>query len=302
MGAGEFNAMNHEALRERFRFLMRAYDESCMSYEHERAAELHREFYAIENEMRRRRKDDNWRRTGLESLSVGQVVEKFKERALAYEEADGSDETEHLYDELKDAENELKRRPGDQRRALFSLYTHPDVRVRYAAADATRTLAPHLSKHRLLNIDDIVWQPPAGGLDIERAGLAAMFPTRAKRPDQLKALSVEQLVERFADLALRQYQAGLRGEIAKQNRLIQQGWAIRDELKSRAGDQRSALLSLYEHPNVQARLNAARLTLAVAPSAARQVIQKIADSKQFPQAGDAGMCLWALDQGISKPT
>jgi Domain of unknown function (DUF2019) len=47
---------------------------------------------------------------------------------------------------------------------------------------------------------------------------------------------------------------------------------------------------------------AARLTLAVAPAAARQVLEDIQNSKQYPQAGDAGMCLWSLDEGIFKPT
>lgn len=281
---------------------MRAYDEACMAYEHARASELHREFYAIEDALRRRRRDDNWRRTGLESLSVEEVVEKFKERAMAYEEADGSDETEHLYDELNDAKDELKRRPGDQRRSLFSLYTHPDVRIRYAAADATRTLAPRLSKHRLLNIDDSAWQPPSDGLDIEGADLTAVFPTRAKRPDRLKALSVEQLVERFADLALQQYQAELHGEIAKQNRFIQQGWGVEEELKNRPGDQRRALVRLFEHPNAQVRLNAATATLATIPTEARMALENLAASNVYPQSGEAGGRLRNLDSGFFKPT
>lgn len=118
----------------------------------------------------------------------------------------------------------------------------------------------------------------------------------------LQNMSVTELVERFAALAIAQFQAELQSDIAKQNRLIQQGWAVADELNRRPGDQRSVLTRLYDHPNVQVRLNAARLTLAVAPTAAREVVQSIADSKEYPQAGDAGMCLWALDQGISKPT
>jgi hypothetical protein len=115
-------------------------------------------------------------------------------------------------------------------------------------------------------------------------------------------MSVTELVDRFAALAIAQFQAELQSDIAKQNKLIEEGWVVVDELKSRPGDQRSALTSLYDHPNVQVRLNAARLTLAVAPTAAREVVQSIADSKQYPQAGDAGMCLWALDQGIFTPT
>lgn len=118
----------------------------------------------------------------------------------------------------------------------------------------------------------------------------------------LQKLSVNELVERFAELAITQYQAELHSDLAKQNKLIEQGWAVAAELKNRAGDQRSALTRLYEHPNVQVRLNAARLTLAIAPVAARPVIQAIADSKKYPQAMDAGMCLWTLDQGIFKPS
>jgi Domain of unknown function (DUF2019) len=118
----------------------------------------------------------------------------------------------------------------------------------------------------------------------------------------LQNMSVSELAERFAALAVAQYQAELQSDIAKQNKLVRQGWAVVDELKSRPGDQRSALVRLYEHPNVQVRLNAARLTLAVAPTAALEVIKTIADSKMYPQAMDAGMCLWALDHGIFKPT
>jgi hypothetical protein len=110
------------------------------------------------------------------------------------------------------------------------------------------------------------------------------------------------LVLRFEAEQLAQFAAELYSDIPKQNRCVTQAMAIADELKSRSGDQRSALLKLYEHPNVQVRLMAAKLTLAVAPAAARELIQMIADSKKYPQAFDAGMCLWTLDEGIFKPT
>lgn len=118
---------------------------------------------------------------------------------------------------------------------------------------------------------------------------------------RLQDMSVTELVDSFTTAALGQFQAELQSDIAKQNKFVEQAMAIAAELKSRSGDQRSALLKLYEHPNVQVRLNAARLTLAVAPVAARQVVQEIADSRKYPQAGDAGMCLWTLEQGIFKP-
>ena len=78
--------------------------------------------------------------------------------------------------------------------------------------------------------------------------------------------------------------------------------AVEDELKARDGDQRRELLSLYNHPNAQVRLNAVKATLAVAPEPARRALQAIADSREYPQAGDAGMSIWNLERGIFKPT
>ena len=52
---------------------------------------------------------------------------------------------------------------------------------------------------------------------------------------------------------------------------------------------------------MQVRLNAAKLTLAVAPKAAREALEAIASSHHYPQAGDAGMTLFALDDGIFEP-
>lgn len=122
------------------------------------------------------------------------------------------------------------------------------------------------------------------------------------KPRSLHELSVAELIERFTAAGLGEFQAELESDIAKQNKFVRQSIAIANELKSRLGDQRSALIKLYDHPNVQVRLNAAKLTLAVAPSAAREVIQTIKDSKQYPQAMDAGMCLWTIEQGIFTPT
>jgi hypothetical protein len=78
--------------------------------------------------------------------------------------------------------------------------------------------------------------------------------------------------------------------------------ALRQELKSRPGDQRRALTPLYSHPNAQVRLNAAKSTLALAPEVARATMQAIIDGREFPQALDAGMLLGGLDSGEYKPT
>jgi hypothetical protein len=115
-------------------------------------------------------------------------------------------------------------------------------------------------------------------------------------------MSDDELVKRFVEIGLAQDDALLGNEIARFNELYAEMRAIRDELKSRPADPRQALLRLYDHPNAQVRLNAAKSTLAIAPEAARQLLQSIEDSKKHPQAGDAGMSLLLLDKGIFKPT
>lgn len=119
---------------------------------------------------------------------------------------------------------------------------------------------------------------------------------------RLNDMSVEQLVNEFSSLAMRQGHALLGNEIAKVNRIFDQLQAVERELKSRAGDQRAALISLYGSPNMQVRVKAAKATLAVAPTAARQQLEDIAASGWQPQAGEAGMSLWNLDRGVFKPT
>jgi len=118
----------------------------------------------------------------------------------------------------------------------------------------------------------------------------------------LRRLTVDQLVDRFADIGVAQDKATLADDIALFNRLFAQMEAVEAELKARGGDQRRALLRLFHHPNMQVRLTAAKATLAVAPDAARRMLREIADSGWGPQAGDAGMSLWNLEQGIFKPT
>jgi hypothetical protein len=116
---------------------------------------------------------------------------------------------------------------------------------------------------------------------------------------KLDTLTVEQLTARFAEIGVAQDKA--EDDNAEYNRLFQKMEVIEEELKSRPGDQRRALLSLYNHRNMQVRLMAAKRTLAVAPKEARQMIESIAASSWFPQAGDAGMCLMMLDRGVFVP-
>jgi hypothetical protein len=116
-----------------------------------------------------------------------------------------------------------------------------------------------------------------------------------------KDMTVDQLVARFTEIAIEQDRALLHSEISKYNKLYDQLTAVRTHLKDRSGDQRRELLKLFDPPNWQVRLMPAHATLAIAPGAARRMLETIAASRHFPQAGDAGMSLSSLDRGIYKP-
>jgi hypothetical protein len=117
----------------------------------------------------------------------------------------------------------------------------------------------------------------------------------------VKSMSVKELVDRFASLAIEQDDAELWSNIRRVNQLYREIEMVEVELKSRSGDQRTALLTLYSHPNAQVRLKAALATLAVGPTAARAVLQEIIERKEYPQMADAIGMLRALDAGRYVP-
>ncbi|TAK49741.1 MAG: DUF2019 domain-containing protein [Xanthobacteraceae bacterium] len=116
-----------------------------------------------------------------------------------------------------------------------------------------------------------------------------------------QTMSIDQLIARFAEIGVAQDYALLGRETARYNRLFDQMHVVVEELKGRPGDERRALLKLYDHPNMQVRLRAAVNSMAIAPVAARQMLENIKASNWDPQSGAAGMALWALDEGIFKP-
>ncbi|HEV2629396.1 MAG TPA: DUF2019 domain-containing protein [Pseudolabrys sp.] len=121
-------------------------------------------------------------------------------------------------------------------------------------------------------------------------------------PQLLKDMPVVELVNQFTEITSRQYDAALFGNITKYNSLVDQMLAVADELKSRPGDQRSALVPLLVHPNRQVRLMAAEFTLGLAPVASRQTLQELSDAKVYPQSAYAMGTLRALQRGDRKPT
>ena len=113
-------------------------------------------------------------------------------------------------------------------------------------------------------------------------------------------MSLDELLKSFVEISIAQGEAAEEFRIATVNRLFDRKIRILDELKRRGNDERRILIALYDHPNIQVRLNAAKSTYALNTAAARAVIQAIANSKISPWAGSAGMTLWALDEGIGK--
>jgi hypothetical protein len=117
----------------------------------------------------------------------------------------------------------------------------------------------------------------------------------------LDQLSVADLVERFLSSTLAQYEAELRAETGKYNRLYREMRAIRDELKRRAGDQRRALLPFINHENAQVRLMAASSLLTIVPDRAKKALETVRDSRIIPQSVDAGFLLDGLEDGSFVP-
>lgn len=106
---------------------------------------------------------------------------------------------------------------------------------------------------------------------------------------------------RFVEIGIEQDAASAGPSRTRYNKLYGEKAALLAELRERPGDERRLLLKFYDHPNLQVRLNAAKATLVVAPVEARRELERIRASRHHPQAGEAGMAIWALDEGIFKP-
>ena len=119
---------------------------------------------------------------------------------------------------------------------------------------------------------------------------------------KLASMTVDELVLRFREIALRQYEADFEDKIKLYNRLYDDMVTVREELRSRPGDQRRALLPLLAHQNPQVRLMAANTLLAVEPDVARQALQRICDHDDYPQKANARGMLTALAKGTYLPT
>jgi hypothetical protein len=67
-----------------------------------------------------------------------------------------------LYKEMERIKAELKKMPGDQRRALLPLLSHPNVQVRLKAAHSLLALYPDLARRALESIRESGIEPQNG--------------------------------------------------------------------------------------------------------------------------------------------
>jgi len=233
----------------------------------------------------------------LQGRTVDQLTERFAELVLAAEKA-SAEEAAGFRNEIQDIEDELKARGSDHHTDLLPLAIHPDETVRMEAMAATfrmMTGNPEVDARLVQQVAAATNAPflqkTSSALDVPRIS-----------SDKLKKLAIDALVDRFVAIALAQDEANLYSEYDKYNDLYGEMESVEAELKSRDGDQRQALLPLYDHDNALVRLKAAFATLALAPEASREVLQKISESNRYPEAADARGMLRALDEGSYVPS
>lgn len=117
---------------------------------------------------------------------------------------------------------------------------------------------------------------------------------------KLQPITVDQLVEQFAENGLAQSKAVLKGNLKQYNKLYKKMDEIDIQLRERGIEARRALRGLYNHPNPHVRVQAAKFSYGAAPAEARKVLENVRDFAPHPFSGDAGMSISALDNGTSQ--
>jgi hypothetical protein len=101
-------------------------------------------------------------RPSTQNLTVDQLVERFAALGVEQSKAidvDNNAKYARLFEQMRDVEEELKLRAGDQRRALVALYSYPNMQVRLAAAKATLATDPQVARQVIEAIATSTWPP-----------------------------------------------------------------------------------------------------------------------------------------------
>ena len=196
--------------------------------------------------MRAGREGRSLKRRKLQDKTINKLAESFVELVLSGANTPGV-ETTRLRADIQEIEDELKARGTEHYRDLLPLANHADETVRFEAVAATYRMM--LGKPQITA--KLVQQlAVATGAPFLMRSSSARTIARMSC-DELRNLTSEELVQRFVEIGLAQDEALVYGEIAKFNRLFGQKDDVVQELRGRPGDQRRALLALYDHPNLQ---------------------------------------------------
>ena len=104
-------------------------------------------------------------RVNLKPLSTNDLLLLFEK--LCVEQYDSLDRQEYAafnkrYDRIQAIEDELKSLPGDQRRILMKLFSHPNMQVRLTAARANLAVDYPAARREIQDIADSKWGPQCG--------------------------------------------------------------------------------------------------------------------------------------------
>jgi hypothetical protein len=118
----------------------------------------------------------------LSLLSTDALTRLFE--ALCIEQYDALERNEiaafnRRYDRIQAIQDELKSRPGDQRRTLMRLFGHSNMQVRLTAARANLAVDYLTARRELQAIVDEKWHPQAGdaGMTLHNLDMGVFKPT-----------------------------------------------------------------------------------------------------------------------------
>lgn len=121
------------------------------------------------------------------------------------------------------------------------------------------------------------------------------------RKTQMCSMSLDEIKEYFIELSAKKRETDDYFDTYTYNKIFKILREIRSELKQRPGDQRSILIPLIAHPNLQVRLNASAATLAITPDALT-MLRAIASLGWDPERSEARSLVDAIDEGRYIPT
>jgi hypothetical protein len=108
------------------------------------------------------------KRVPIDQLTIDDLVQHFLALTLAQYEARFPSQTSRynrLYRQMNEIRDELKRREGDQRRALLPLINHENAQVRLMAASSLLTIVPDRAKRALESVRDSGILPPSANAE-----------------------------------------------------------------------------------------------------------------------------------------